>query len=380
MAKRDYYEVLGVSREAGEADLKKAYRRLAMKLHPDRNPDDPKAEVAFKEAKEAYEVLSDAQKRAVYDQHGHAGVEAASQGGGRGGPGFNPGDAFGDIFGDVFGDIFGGGRRGRSTVFRGADLRYELSLTLEQAVFGDTINLTLPTLVNCETCSGSGAKPGTRPVTCKTCEGAGQVRMAQGFFSIQQTCPTCRGTGQQIEQPCGSCQGRGRVQKNKTLAVKVPAGVDNGDRIRLTGEGEAGQNGGPPGDLYVEIRTQPHDIFEREGADLSCAIPVNFAVAALGGAVQVPTLDGEVTLKIPAETQSGRVFRLRGKGVRPVRGSGPGDLFCRVEVETPVNLTGEQKRLLEAFNEALVAGGDRHRPRSRTWLDGVRRFFEKMTP
>ncbi len=379
MTKRDYYEVLGVSREALEADIKKAYRRLAMKHHPDRNPDDPKAEVAFKEAKEAYEVLSDAHKRAVYDRHGHAGLEAAA-GSGRGGPGMNPGDAFGDIFGDVFGDIFGGGRRGRSTVFRGADLRYELALTLEQAVFGDTINLTLPTLVNCETCKGSGAKPGTKPVTCKTCEGAGQVRMAQGFFSVQQTCPTCRGAGQQIDQPCGGCQGRGRVQKNKTLAVKVPAGVDTGDRIRLTGEGETGQNGGPPGDLYVEIRTQPHEIFERDGADLSCGIPVNFVLAALGGVVQVPTLDGEVTLKIPAETQSGRVFRLRAKGVRPVRGNGPGDLYCRVEVETPVNLTTEQKRLLEAFNEALLAGGDRHRPRSRSWLDGVRQFFEKMTP
>jgi len=378
MAKRDYYEVLGVSRDASEADIKKAYRRLAMKHHPDRNPDDPQAEVAFKEAKEAYEVLSEKEKRAVYDQHGHAGVEAAA--GGRGGPGINPGDAFGDIFGDVFGDIFGGGRRGRSTVFRGADLRYELALTLEQAVFGDTINLTLPTVVSCETCSGSGARPGTKPVTCKTCEGAGQVRMSQGFFSIQQPCPACRGSGQQIENPCATCQGRGRVQKSKTLAVKVPAGVDNGDRIRLTGEGEAGQNGGPPGDLYVEIRIQPHDIFERDGADLSCGIPVNFAVAALGGSVQVPTLGGEVTLKIPAETQSGRVFRLRGKGVRPVRGSGPGDLFCRVEVETPVNLTAEQKRLLEAFNEALVAGGDRHRPRNRSWLDGVRRFFEKMSP
>ncbi len=379
MAKRDCYEVLGVSRDASEADIKKAYRRLAMKHHPDRNPDDPKAEAAFKEAKESYEVLSDQQKRAIYDRHGHAGLEATA-GAGRGGPGGNPGDAFGDIFGDVFGDIFGGGRRSRSTVFRGADLRYELSLTLEQAVFGDTINLTLPTLVNCEPCKGTGAKPGTKPVTCRTCEGAGQVRMAQGFFSIQQTCPNCRGTGQQIEQPCGSCQGRGRVQKNKTLAVKVPAGVDNADRIRLTGEGEAGQNGGPPGDLYVEIRTQPHDIFERDGADLSCALPVNFALAALGGAVQVPTLDGEVTLKIPAETQSGRVFRMRGKGVRPVRGSAAGDLYCRVDVETPVNLTGEQKSLLEAFNEALLAGGDRHRPRSRSWVDGVRRFFEKMAP
>ena len=379
MAKRDCYEVLGVSRDASDADIKKAYRRLAMKHHPDRNPDDPKSEAAFKEAKESYEVLTDPQKRAVYNRHGHAGLEATA-GAGRGGAGGNPGDAFGDIFGDVFGDIFGGGRRSRSTVFRGADLRYELSLTLEQAVFGDTINLTLPTLVNCEPCKGSGAKPGTKPVTCRTCEGAGQVRMAQGFFSIQQTCPNCRGTGQQIEQPCSSCQGRGRVQKNKTLAVKVPAGVDNADRIRLTGEGEAGQNGGPPGDLYVEIRTQPHDIFERDGADLSCALPVNFALAALGGSVQVPTLDGEVTLKIPAETQSGRVFRMRGKGVRPVRGSAAGDLYCRVDVETPVNLSGEQKRLLEAFNEALLAGGDRHRPRSQSWVDGVRRFFEKMAP
>jgi molecular chaperone DnaJ len=376
MAKRDYYEVLGVAKDAAEADIKKAYRRLAMKHHPDRNPGDAKAEADFKEAKEAYEVLSDASKRRTYDQLGHAGLEG---GGGRGGQGFNPGDAFGDIFGDVFGDIFGGGgRRGRSTVFRGADLRYELALTLEQAVFGDNVNLTIPTLAGCETCGGNGAKPGTKPVTCKTCDGAGQVRMSQGFFSIQQACPTCRGTGQQIEQPCGACQGRGRVQKSKTLAVKVPAGVDNGDRIRLSGEGEAGQNGGPPGDLYVEIHMQPHEIFERDGADLSCAIPVSFATAALGGTVQVPTLGGELALKIPAETQSGRVFRLRGKGVRPVRASAAGDLYCRVEVETPVNLSSEQKRLLEAFNDALVSGGDRHRPRSQSWLDGMRRFFEKI--
>ena len=378
MKKRDYYEVLGVARDAGEADIKKAYRRLAMKHHPDRNPDDAQAEAIFKEAKEAYEVLSDADKRSIYDRHGHAGVEAAAGRGGGGG--FNPGDAFGEIFGDVFGDIFGGGRRGHSTVFRGADLRYELSLSLEQAVFGDTVNLSLPTLVTCETCGGNGAKPGTKPVTCKTCDGAGQVRMAQGFFSIQQTCPACRGSGQQIDDPCGTCHGRGRVQKTRTLAVKVPPGVDSGDRIRLTGEGEAGQNGGPPGDLYVEVQLQPHDIFARDGADLSCGIPVSFAVAALGGSVQVPTLAGEVTLKIPAETQSGRVFRLRGKGVKPVRGHAPGDLFCRVEVETPVNLTAEQKRLLEAFNDNLIAGGDRHRPRSRSWLDGVKRFFEKMAP
>lgn len=378
MTKRDYYEVLGVGRDAAEADIKKAYRRLAMKLHPDRNAGDTKTETEFKDVKEAYEVLSDQQKRATYDQFGHAGLDAAA-GGGRGGQGFNPGDAFGDIFGDVFGDIFGGGgRRGRSTVFRGADLRYELALTLEQAVFGDTVNLQLPTLAVCTTCEGSGAKPGTKPVTCRTCEGNGQVRMTRGHFSIQQPCPTCRGTGQQIEQPCSSCQGRGRIQKNKTLAVKVPAGVDNGDRIRLSGEGEAGQNGGPSGDLYVEIHIQPHEIFERNGADLSCVIPISYATAVLGGTVEVPTLGGEVALKVPPETQSGRAFRVRGKGVRPVRSSGPGDLYCRVEVETPIKLTAAQKKLLESFNEALLAGGDRHRPRSQSWFDGVRRFFAKV--
>ena len=378
MTKRDYYEVLGVGKDANEADIKKAYRRLAMKLHPDRNAGDTKTESEFTDVKEAYEVLSDQQKRATYDQFGHAGLDAQA-GGGRGGPGFNPGDAFGDIFGDVFGDIFGGGgRRGRSTVFRGADLRYELALTLEQAVFGDTVNLQLPTLVSCTTCEGSGAKPGTKPVTCRTCEGNGQVRMTRGHFSIQQPCPTCRGSGQQIEQPCSSCQGRGRMQKNKTLAVKVPPGVDNGDRIRLSGEGEAGQNGGPAGDLYVEIHIQPHEIFQRDGADLSCVIPISYATAVLGGTVEVPTLGGEVALKIPPETQSGRAFRLRGKGVRPVRGSGPGDLYCRVEVETPVKLTSAQKKMLESFNEALIAGGERHRPRSQSWLDGVKRFFAKV--
>ena len=379
MAKRDYYEVLGVARGAAEADIKKAYRRLAMKHHPDRNPGDADAETAFKEAKEAYEVLSDREKRSAYDRFGHAGVDP-QMGGGRPGGGFGP-DAFGDIFGDVFGDIFGGGgggRRGRSTMFRGSDLRYELALDLEQAVFGDTINITIPTLASCETCDGSGSKPGTSPVTCKTCGGAGQVRVTQGFFSIQQTCPACRGSGKVVEQPCGDCQGRGRVQKSKTLAVKVPAGVDNGDRIRLTGEGEAGQNGGPPGDLYVEIRVRPHPIFERDGADLQCTIPISFANAVLGGQVEVPTLQGEVNLKIPAETQSGKMFRLRGKGVRPVRGSGTGDLYCRVDIETPVNLTDEQKALLEAFNDALVAGGQGHRPRSESWMDGVKRFFDNI--
>ncbi|MCC5793308.1 MAG: molecular chaperone DnaJ [Chromatiales bacterium] len=380
MAKRDYYQVLGVARDASEADIKKAYRRLAMKHHPDRNPDSTESELAFKEGKEAYEVLSSAEKRAAYDRFGHAGVDASMRGGpgaGAGAGGFGA-DAFGDIFGDVFGDIFGGGRRGRSTVFRGSDLRYELALDLEQAVFGDTINITIPTLASCETCDGTGARPGSSPVTCRTCSGSGQVRVTQGFFSIQQTCPQCRGAGKVIEDPCGTCSGRGRVQKSRTLAVKVPPGVDNGDRIRLSGEGEAGQNGGPPGDLYVEIRIRDHPIFEREGANLLCTIPISFATAVLGGQVEVPTLHGEVNLKVPAETQSGKVFRLRGKGVRPVRGGAVGDLYCRVEIETPVNLNAEQKKLLQAFNDALIAGGEGHRPRSESWMDGVRRFFERI--
>ena len=373
MAKRDYYEVLGVARDASAGDIKKSYRRLAMKHHPDRNPDDQTAETAFKEAKEAYEILSDSEKRGAYDQFGHAGVDASASRGG-----FNPADAFGDVFSDVFGDVFGGGRRSRTTVFRGADLRYELVLDLAQAVFGETVNITVPTLVGCETCSGSGAKKGTSPVTCETCGGNGQVRMQQGFFSIQQTCPTCKGTGRQIKDPCTECYGRGRIKRNKTLAVKVPPGVDNGDRIRLSGEGEAGQNGGPPGDLYVDMRVRPHSIFERDGADLSCTVPINFVTAVLGGNVQVPTLAAEVSLKIPPETQSHKVFRLRGKGVRPVRNAATGDLYCRVEVETPVKLTAEQKNLLNQFNDALSAGGDRHRPRASFWKEGVRRFFENI--
>lgn len=375
MAKRDYYEVLGCGKDADDAELKKAYRRLAMKHHPDRNPDDPEAETHFKEAKEAYEVLSDSSKRAAYDQFGHAGVEAGQAAGG----GFGGGaDAFSDIFGDVFGDIFGGGRSGRSQVFRGADLRYELSLSLEQAVAGDSVNIDVPTQVECDRCHGAGAEPGTEPSPCATCNGAGQVRVQQGFFSIQQTCPNCRGLGTIISTPCTSCSGRGRVRKVKTLAVQVPAGVDDGDRIRLAREGEAGRNGGPSGDLYVDISVKPHPIFERDGQSLSCDVPISFAAAVLGSSVEVPTLDGQVVLKIPPETQSGKVFRLRGKGVRSVRSSGVGDLFCRVQVETPVKLTDEQKALLGQFDESVQAGGSRHSPRARSWLDGVKEFFERM--
>ena len=375
MAKRDYYQVLDVPRTAGEADIKKAYRRLAMKFHPDRNPGDHEAEGKFKEAKEAYEILSDAQKRAAYDQFGHAGVDGMRGGGGAG---FDPRDAFGDIFGDVFGDIFGGGRRGRSQVYRGADLRYELELDLEQAVFGDTTSIEFTTLTECGECKGSGAAKGSKPVSCETCRGAGQVRMQQGFFTVQQTCPRCNGRGQVVSDPCGSCRGQGRVRKQKTLSVKVPAGVDTGDRIRLSGEGEAGRNGGPTGDLYVEVRVREHPIFERDGSHLSCEVPVSFARAALGGSVEVPTLDGTATIKVPPETQSGRVFRLREKGIKPVRGGATGDLFCRVVVETPVNLTREQRDLLQQFEASLQKDSRRHHPREDSWLDGVKRFFKSL--
>lgn len=374
MAKRDHYEVLGCGKDAQEAELKKAYRRLAMKYHPDRNQDNPEAENKFKEAKEAYEILSNPKQRAAYDQFGHAGVEASQANAGFG----TSGEAFSDVFGDVFGDIFGGGRRSRSQVFRGADLRYSLELSLEQAVAGESVNIDVPTQVECKTCKGNGAEPGTEPTTCTTCAGVGQVRIQQGFFSIQQTCPACRGTGSIIQTPCRTCSGRGRVHKVKTLAVKVPAGVDSGDRIRLAHEGEAGRNGGPSGDLYVDIAVKPHRIFERDGRNLSCDVPIGFAAAVLGSTVEVPTLNGQVALKIPSETQSGRVFRLRGKGVKSVRVNGVGDLFCRVQIETPVKLTEEQMRLLREFDVSIQAGGSRHSPRARSWVDGVKKFFERM--
>ncbi|MBT8079560.1 MAG: molecular chaperone DnaJ [Gammaproteobacteria bacterium] len=373
MAKRDYYEVLGVSKSASADDVKKAYRRLAMKHHPDRNKGETDSEKRFKEAKEAYEVLSDSDKRAAYDQFGHEGLQAR-----QGGGGFSA-EGFGDIFGDVFGDIFGGGRRGGAQVFRGADLGYELKLDLERAVSGDSVTIEVPTQVSCERCNGSGARKGSEPTTCSTCGGAGQVRMQQGFFSIQQTCPACKGVGTVIADPCDACHGRGRVSKTKKLSVKVPAGVEDGDRIRLSGEGEAGRNGGPPGDLYVEIRVTPHKIFEREGADLSCEVPIGIAVATLGGEVELPTLDGHVSLKIPPGTQSGKVFRLRGKGVSTVRDRRQGDLFARVVVETPVNLTDEQIRLLRKFDEMVKAGGDKHNPRADGWLDTVKRFFDRIS-
>ncbi len=377
MSKRDYYEVLGVERGASEDDLKKAYRRLAMKYHPDRNPDDADAEEKFKEASEAYEILTDPEKRQAYDQFGHAGVDPSQ--GGAGGFGFE--GNFGDIFGDVFGDIFGGGRgggRGANGVSRGSDLRYNMQLDLEQAVSGDTVEVRIPVLATCEDCDGTGAAPGTSPTTCPDCHGSGQIRVSQGFFSLQQTCPRCRGTGRIITDPCRTCGGAGRVERSKTLSVKIPAGVDTGDRIRLTGEGEAGMNGGPPGDLYVQIDVREHPIFVRDGRNLYCEVPISMVDAALGGELEVPTLDGRVKLKIPAETQTGKMFRLRGKGVSQVRGSGVGDLLCKVVVETPVKLTERQKELLQELKASLDENA-KHSPREKSWFDGVKNFFDGLT-
>ncbi|MFI2811318.1 MULTISPECIES: molecular chaperone DnaJ [Microbulbifer] len=372
MSKRDYYEVLGVERDASEKDLKRAYRRVAMKYHPDRNPDDKESENKFKEANEAYEVLSDPQKKAAYDQFGHAGVEG-QMGGGGGAGGFG---GFSDIFGDVFGDIFGGGGGRRGGPQRGSDLRYDLELDLEDAVRGTTVQIRVPTLVGCKTCDGSGAKPGSNPQTCGTCGGVGQVRMQQGFFAVQQTCPNCRGRGTIITDPCGSCHGAGRLEETKTLSVKVPPGVDSGDRIRLSGEGEAGPEGGPPGDLYVQVVVKEHELFQRDGKNLYCEVPISFVTAALGGEMEVPTLDGKVKLKIPAESQTGKLFRLRGKGVTPVRGGAPGDLLCRVVVETPVNLSTRQKELLEEFSGTLSE--KKNSPRQTGWFEGVKNFFGDM--
>ncbi len=377
--KRDFYEVLGVNRDASDDEIKKAYRKLAMKHHPDRNPDNPKAEERFKEAKEAYEILSDPQKRSAYDQFGHAGVDPQAGMGGFGGFGGAGGaGGFADAFGGIFDEIFsgrGGGGGGRGGVYRGADLRYNLEITLEQAAFGTETKIRIPTMEECEQCKGSGAKPGTEPQVCPTCHGNGQVRLQQGFFSIQQTCPKCHGTGRFVAEPCGNCHGAGRVKQHKTLAVKIPAGVDEGDRIRLTGEGEHGINGGPPGDLYVQVHLKQHTVFQRQQNDLHCEMPVSFTTAALGGEIQIPTLDGMASLKIPPETQTGKIFRLRGKGIKGVRSSRHGDLLCHVVVETPVHLTERQKELLRELEEINVAGGSRHNPKAKSWMDRVREFF-----
>lgn len=369
MAKRDFYDVLGVSRDADEATIKKSYRKLAMKYHPDRNPDDKKSEEKFKEAKEAYEILSDSSKRAAYDQFGHAGVEAGAGGGAGGAQGFA------DAFGDIFGDIFGGGRGGRSSMHRGSDLRYSLEITLEQAANGTETKIRIPTLDTCESCHGDGSKPGSKPKTCPTCQGHGQVRMQQGFFSIQQTCPKCHGNGKIITDPCSTCHGNGRIKRHKTLNVKIPAGVDDGDRIRVNGEGEAGTNGGPPGDLYVVIHLASHAVFQRDGDHLHCEIPISFTAAALGGEIEVPTLEGHAKIKVPSETQTGKIFRLRGKGIKGVRSHAKGDLLCHVIVETPVKLTSRQKELLEELEAISQTDNSRHSPRAKSWMDKAREFF-----
>lgn len=369
MAKRDYYDVLGVAKNATDDELKKAYRRLAMKYHPDRNPDSKEAEERFKEVKLAYEILSDEQKRAAYDRFGHAGVDPSAAGAGGASP-------FGDAFGDIFSEIFGGRRGGSGPqVYRGADLRYGMEITLQQAAEGFETDIRVPSWESCDVCHGSGAKPGTQPETCGTCGGAGAVRMQQGFFSVQQTCPTCHGSGKVVPNPCVTCDGVGRVRKNKTLQVKIPAGIDDGMRIRSTGNGEPGVNGGPPGDLYVEIRIKEHDIFQRDGDDLHCELPIPFTTAALGGDIQVPTLNGRAEITVPEGTQTGKTFRLRGKGIKGIRSSYPGDLYCHVTVETPVRLTDEQKTLLQQFAESLNEGGSQHSPNSKSWTDRVKSFF-----
>ena len=374
--KRDYYEILGVPKNASEDEIKKAYRKLAMKYHPDRNQGDAgaAAEAKFKEAKEAYEMLSDGQKRAAYDQYGHAGVDPNMRGG-MGPEGFG---GFAEAFGDIFGDVFGGGGRragGGRQVFRGSDLSYAMEITLEEAAEGKDAQIRIPSWDDCGTCHGTGAKPGTKPITCTTCHGAGAVQMRQGFFSVQQTCPQCRGTGKIIPEPCTTCHGQGKIKNNKTLEVKIPAGIDDGMRIRSTGNGEPGTNGGPPGDLYIEIRIQKHDTFERDGDDLHCVVPVSMTTAALGGEIEVPTLKGSAAIDIPDGTQSGKQFRLRGKGIKGVRSSYPGDLYCHVRVETPVKLTEHQRKLLKELDESLKKGGDKHSPSDKGWFDKAKEFF-----
>jgi molecular chaperone DnaJ len=376
MAKRDYYEVLGLAKNAGEDDIKKAYRKLAMKFHPDRNPGKD-SEDKFKEVKEAYEVLSEPAKREAYDRFGHAGVDPNAGGFGGGPGGFGNGGGFADVFGDIFGDIFGnqqGGRGQRSNVYRGGDLRYAMDVSLEQAAHGFETEIRVPSWEGCTTCGGSGAKPGTKPQTCRTCSGQGAVRVQQGFFSIQQTCPTCHGSGKVIPDPCTACDGVGRVKRNKTLQVKIPAGIDEGMRIRSAGNGEPGINGGPPGDLYVEIHIKEHAVFQRDADDLHCQVPVRVTTAALGGTIKVPTLEGSVEIELPEGTQHGKTFRLRGKGIKGVRSSYPGDLYAHVAIETPVRLTDRQKQLLQELDQSL--GDERHSPQTRSWRDKVKEFFQ----
>jgi molecular chaperone DnaJ len=378
MAKRDFYEVLGVPKNAADDEIKKAYRKLAMKHHPDRNQGDAAkgAEEKFKEAKEAYEMLSDPQKKAAYDQYGHAGVDPNMRGGPGGAEGFAGfGDAFGDIFGDIFGGARGGQRGGGRQVYRGADLSYAMEISLEEAAAGKESQIRIPSWDDCDTCKGTGAKPGTSVKTCSTCHGQGVVQMRQGFFSVQQTCPHCHGSGKIVPEPCTACSGQGKIKKQKTLEIKIPSGIDDGQRIRSTGNGEPGQNGGPSGDLYIEVRLRKHDIFEREGDDLHCQVPVSMTTASLGGEIDVPTLAGKATIDLPEGTQSGKTFRLRGKGIKGVRSSYPGDLYCHVAVETPVKLTEHQRKLLKELDESFKKGGHKHSPNDKGWFEKAKSFF-----
>jgi molecular chaperone DnaJ len=371
MQKEDYYKLLNVQKEASPSDIKKSYRRLAMKYHPDRNPDNKDAEEQFKKISEAYEILSDKQKRQSYDQFGHEGVDQYNSSG-------YSSEKFTDIFSDIFGDVFQNSRSENKTFSqKGLDLKYNLSLSLEEAVKGTNVKIRLSTFILCDLCDGAGHKKGYKPKVCNTCNGSGQIRMQQGFFSIQQTCPDCNGQGYKIDNPCTKCYGAGRIKDYKTLSVKIPEGIDNGDRIRLNGEGEAGICKGEPGNLYVQITIKEHDVFTRDGSDLYCEIPISFAKASLGGEVKVPTLSGYINLKIPEASQAGKIFRLRGKGIKMLRSNDIGDLLCRAIIETPINLTFEQKELLQKFDESI---NKKHQqlPKIDNWFNKVKKFFEKM--
>ena len=378
MADKDLYKILGVNKNATQEELKRAYRKLTMELHPDRNPDNrEEAERKFKEMKAAYDILSDEQKRATYDRYGFEAASGNGAGGGFGGGGFGGFNA--DVFGDIFGDIFGGGRQRQARPeTRGHDLAYELDLSLEEAVNGIEKRIRIPTYIRCKSCDGSGATAKSVKRACPSCNGSGQIRIQQGFFSIAQPCPQCGGRGQIIENPCTDCHGDGRVKQQKTLNVNIPAGVDNGDRIRLSGEGEAGERGAPAGDLYVEIHVRKHPIFAREGDNLHCAMPISFVTAALGGDLEVPTLGGRVMLTVPPETQTGKTFRLKGKGVKSVRSRTTGDLYCTVNIETPVNLSKAQKDILADFGKTLNEGGKTHAPKEKGFLDSVKKFFDNL--
>ena len=374
MSNKDLYEVLGVSRSASDDEIKKAFRKLAMKYHPDRNPDNEEAVEKFKEIQNAYAILSDPQKKAAYDQYGHAGVDPNMGGGFGGGFGGGAGFDFGDIFSQMFGGAAGGG--GRQQSYQGADLQYAVEITLEEAAAGLKKRITIPTYKECDICHGSGAKPGTSVSTCGTCGGSGTIHVRQAIFQLQQTCPTCHGSGKQIKDPCTSCRGEGRVKTTKTVEVNIPAGIDDGQRIRLSGEGEPGQHGAPSGDLYVVVHVKAHKTFERNGLDLHCELPISFATAALGGEVEVPTLEGKVKLTIPKETQTGRRMRVKGKGIKSLRSSATGDLYCHVLVETPVNLTDRQKELLEEFERISGESRSSGKSRDKSFTDKLRDLFD----